>query len=165
MPATEDMIGLREVSMCGPQQRSRWISVSSSVEDDPAVIVTGAAGTGIHTVTLYYLNAAGVELSEDINLNGQTSVATTSTAIYRVQNLRAKVCGTGKTAAGNITLSEHSGTTYKYGYIAFGPDQDATMRMDSPGRENSVCDEYSVFSRWSDKREVCDIYDLSDIRQ
>lgn len=92
---------------------------SSSIEDDPVKADTNV-GTGIHTVTLYYLDAAGAEKTEDINLNGQGVVATVATDIARVQNMRAKVCGTGLAAAGNISLSEHGGTTYKYGYIAIG---------------------------------------------
>jgi hypothetical protein len=93
--------------------------VSSSVEDDPDK-GSAVAGTGIHTVTLYYLDNTFAEKSVDITLNGTAAVATSVSDIYRVQNLRAKVCGTGGKAAGNISLSEHSGTTYKYGYIATG---------------------------------------------
>lgn len=116
---TEDMIA-QGGTYTFPAAQGRMDIVSTSIQDDPAVIVTGAAGTGIHTVTLYYLDNTFTEKSEDINLNGQGVVSTVATDIYRVQNLRAKVCGTGGKAAGDITLSENGGTTYKYGYIATG---------------------------------------------
>jgi hypothetical protein len=100
-----------------PASQSSMDIVSDSAEDDPA---KPAAGTGIHTVTLYYLTNDFTEKSVDINLNGTVAVETSVSDIYRVQNMRAKVCGTGGKAAGNITLSEHGGTTYKYGYILLG---------------------------------------------
>ena len=115
---TEDMIAQGGVYVF-PSAQQQMDIVSSSVEDDPDK-GGSVAGTGIHTVTLYYLDNTFTEKTEDINLNGTSAVATTATDIYRVQNLRAKVCGTGKAAAGNITLSEHGGTTYKYGHIAAG---------------------------------------------
>lgn len=115
---TEDMIAQGGVYVF-PAAAGQMDIVSSSAEDDPAK-AAGGAGTGIHTVTLYYLDASYAEKTEDITLNGTAAVATTATDIFRVNNMRAKVCGTGKTAAGNITLSEHGGTTYKYGYILAG---------------------------------------------
>lgn len=115
---TEDMIAQGGVYTF-PAAQGQMDIVSSNAEDDPAK-AAGGAGTGIHTVTLYYLDSAFNEKTEDINLNGTAAVATTATDIYRVQNMRAKVCGTGGKAAGNITLSEHGGTTYKYGYILAG---------------------------------------------
>jgi len=116
--STEDMIAQGGVYVF-PAAEGQMDIVSSSAEDDPVKANTNP-GTGVHTVTLHYLDDAFTEKTEDINLNGTTAVATTATDIYRVQNIRAKVCGTGGKAAGNITLSEHGGTTYKYGYIATG---------------------------------------------
>jgi hypothetical protein len=115
---TEDMIA-QGATYVFPAAAIQMDIVSSSAEDDPAKADTNP-GTGIHTVTLYYLDASGAEKSVDINLNGTAAVATSVSDIYRVQNMRSKVCGTGGKAAGNITLSEHGGTTYKYGYIALG---------------------------------------------
>lgn len=115
---TEDMIAQGGVYTF-PAAQGQMDIVSSSAEDDPEKADTNA-GTGIHTVTLYYLDNTFAEKSIDINLNGTAAVATSASDIYRVQNMRAKVCGTGGAAAGNITLSEHGGTTYKYGYIALG---------------------------------------------
>jgi hypothetical protein len=86
--------------------------ISTSVEDDPDK--GGAvAGTGIQSVTLYYLTTGFVEKSEDVNLNGVAAATTTATDIYRVIDLHAKTCGTGGSAAGTISLqSVGGGTTY-----------------------------------------------------
>ena len=115
---TEDMIA-QGGQYVWPATQQQMDIVSSSAEDDIAKADTNP-GTGIHTVTLYYLDNTFTEKTEDITLNGTAAVATTATDIYRVNNIRAKVCGTGGSAAGNITLSEHGGTTYKYGYLAIG---------------------------------------------
>jgi hypothetical protein len=93
--------------------------VSSSVEDDPAVAGTGAAGTGAYTVTLYYLDSMWLEKSETITLNGQTAVETVSQDIYRVQNMRVNTTGTGLKPAGGISVKNH-GETITYGFIAAG---------------------------------------------
>ena len=77
--------------------------VSSSVNDT-------AAGTGIQSVTLYYLDDAFAEKTEDITLDGTNVVATAATDIYRVLSLRAKTVGTGGSAAGTITLRHLSDT-------------------------------------------------------
>lgn len=77
--------------------------VSSSAEDDPDK-GSSVAGTGIHTVTLYYLDNTGAAATEDINLNGTGVVTTTAVNILRVNALKAKVVGTGGGAAGTITI-------------------------------------------------------------
>jgi hypothetical protein len=93
---------------------AQQMDIVSSTSDD----VSG--GSGVRTVTLYYLTTTGLEKSEIITMNGVTAQATTATDIYRVNNMRVTTAGAGGKASGNITLSEHSGTTYKYGYIAAG---------------------------------------------
>jgi hypothetical protein len=86
-----------------PASAQQMELVSSSAEDDPD---KGGAtpGTGIHTVTLYYLTNDFTEKTEDINLNGTGVVTTSGSDIYRVQALKAKVVGTGGAAAGTITI-------------------------------------------------------------
>ena len=81
--------------------------VSTSAEDDPVKADTNP-GTGIHTVTLYYLTSNFTEKTEDINLNGTGVVLTAGTDIFRVQALKAKVCGTGGQAAGTIDIRNTS---------------------------------------------------------
>jgi hypothetical protein len=83
--------------------------VSSSVEDDPDK--GGAvAGTGVHTIEIYYLDGDYVEQAETINLNGTAAVATLATNILRIQHIHATVVGTGGYAAGNIDIRHLSDT-------------------------------------------------------
>lgn len=102
-----------------PAAEQQMELISTSVEDDPLKVDGITVGTGVHTVTLYYLNAAGTEKSEDINLNGTAVVTTTATDIYRVQNFRVKVTGTGLKAAGAISLRNLADTPV-YSQIGVG---------------------------------------------
>lgn len=77
--------------------------VSTSIEDDPDK-GAGVPGTGIHTVTIYYLTNDFTEKSEDVNLNGTGVVTTAGSDIFRINSVRAKACGTGGAAAGVISI-------------------------------------------------------------
>lgn len=82
---------------------TQLVVVSSSIEDDPVKADTNA-GSGIWSVRLYYLTKLGVEKSVDVTLNGQAEVALSVADVYRTQNLRLLTSGTGKKAAGNISI-------------------------------------------------------------
>lgn len=90
--------------------------VSTSVEDDPDK-GAGVPGTGVHAVTLHYLNAAGVEFTEDITLNGTTVVTTTAVNIFRVQYFVAKTVGTTGAAVGDVSIRNLADTPV-YGRIS-----------------------------------------------
>jgi hypothetical protein len=92
--------------------------LSSSIEDDP-IKADLAIGTGVHAVTIFYLNAAGVEKSEDVTLNGTGVVATVATDIKRVNAFRSKTVGTAGKAVGNISL-RHISDSPVYGQISAG---------------------------------------------
>ena len=78
--------------------------VSTSANDD-------AAGTGVRTVVLEYLND-DLELSfEVLTLDGLTPVATVANDIRWVQGLHGATFGSGGKAAGNISVT-NGGTTY-----------------------------------------------------
>jgi hypothetical protein len=87
--------------------------VSDSAQDDPAVVVTGAPGTGAWTVTLYYLTTDFVEKTVTVTLNGTAAVAVAAD-IYRVQNMRVTTCGTSGAAVGNLRLATSAPQTYGY---------------------------------------------------
>lgn len=65
-------------------------------------------GSGVQSVTLYYLDDTYTEKTEDITLNGGT-VLTAATKIARVQGFRAKTVGVNAIAAGNIALQSVGG--------------------------------------------------------
>jgi hypothetical protein len=145
--ATWNKIGFRDASTSGvevavspqlsateyifPTSAQHMHVVSSSIEDDPAVIVTGAVGTGAHTITIYYLDGSYNEKSTLVTLNGQGVVSTAdgtpaATDIFRIQNVRVTTVGTGYASAGNITIKNHA-ETETYGYIRAGKTRQRQM--------------------------------------
>lgn len=100
--AVEDVWGAggSYIFPAAPQQMEL---ISSSVEDDPDK--GGAvAGTGIHSVTIYYLDNLYQEQTEDVELNGTGEVTTVATNILRVNKLKAKVVGSSGGAVGTISI-------------------------------------------------------------
>jgi hypothetical protein len=89
--------------------------VSDSAEDDPVKADTNA-GTGAHTVTVYYLDASYAEKTVTVSMNGVAAV-TVATDVFRVQNARVATAGTSLTAVGNISIV---GGATTYGYISAG---------------------------------------------
>lgn len=83
--------------------------VSTSAND-------AAAGTGMQTVFLHYLDTNYNTQSEIITLNGLTPVTTVATNILRVNAFHAQTVGTGGAAAGNISLT-NTAATVTYAYI------------------------------------------------
>ena len=86
--------------------------VSSSASD-------ASGGTGIRTVTLYYLDSTYTAKTEDITLNGTNVVTTSAANLLRVNALKAKTTGTGKAAAGIISIRNLTDTPV-YSAIAVG---------------------------------------------
>lgn len=75
---------------------------STSVDD-------AAAGTGLRTVEIYYLDADYAEHVETITLNGTTPVLTVATNILRVNQMHAATVGSGTIAAGTVSLTAVGG--------------------------------------------------------
>jgi hypothetical protein len=72
-----------------------------------------AAGAGVRTVMLHYLDANYIEREELLTLNGVTPVLTVATNILRVNNLRAVSIGANGVSSGAISLtSVGGGITY-----------------------------------------------------
>jgi hypothetical protein len=90
--------------------------VSSSVEDDADKAI---AGTGVHSIRIYYLTDDFTEKTEDLNLDGTTVVPTIATDIFRINRIRPLTVGTGLKAAGNIDV-RHLDNSPIYTRIAAG---------------------------------------------
>jgi hypothetical protein len=84
-------------------QAQQLAVVSASANDT-------AAGTGIRTVRVRYLNSAGVESVETVTCSGTTRVNLVATDVYRVNNFNAFTAGSTGVAAGNIDLVRQPGT-------------------------------------------------------
>jgi hypothetical protein len=76
-------------------------------------------GTGAITLYITYLDGNYVQHIETIALNGTTTVGTTATDIFRVNNFRCASVGADGKPTGNITLRAFGGGTV-YSYILAG---------------------------------------------
>ncbi len=78
--------------------------VSTSAND-------AAAGTGIRSIDIYYLDASLNPAFETVTMNGVGAVLTVATNIRFIQSVHIATVGANKVAAGTITIS-NGGTTY-----------------------------------------------------
>jgi len=83
------------------------MSVSSSSANDTA------AGTGIRTLDIHYLDGNLDEQVELVTMNGTTPVLTVATDIRFVQCIHMVTFGSGRAAEGNISVT-NGGVTYSY---------------------------------------------------
>lgn len=77
--------------------------VSSNVNDT-------AAGTGVRTVRIYYLDDNYASQQEVVTLNGTTPVNTVATNILRINGFYAETIGSNGTAVGDVSLQNVGGT-------------------------------------------------------
>ena len=82
----------------------------------------GTSTTGALTVRIEYLDADGVEQTEDVTLNGTTIVNTVATNIRFVNDMYTLTVGSNGVAEGNITIRAFGGAvaTDMYNMIALG---------------------------------------------
>lgn len=78
-----------------------------------------AAGTGVRTIIMDYLDGSYNPQQAIITLNGTTPVTTVATNILRINGFHATSVGSGGFAAGNISLT-NIGATITYAYIETG---------------------------------------------
>lgn len=79
-----------------------------------------AAGTGLRTATLVYLDSAGVQKSTTVSLNGTTPVALPENVLF-VQALSGASSGTvGAANTGNISVRDTGGLGKTYAYMPAG---------------------------------------------
>lgn len=91
-----------------------------------------AAGSGVQSVDIHYLDSAGVEQEETIIMAGAVPVLTVGTDLDVIQWIHTRTIGTvGGVAAGNISLRDVGGGTV-YEYIAAGGNQSLTCRYTVP---------------------------------
>lgn len=79
-------------------------TVQSSSGDD------SINGTGIQKIKIGYINTNKVRATEVVEMNGTNPVNTTATDILLIDSFQAFQVGSGKSAAGTITLKSTDGT-------------------------------------------------------
>lgn len=99
--------------------------VSTSAND-------AAAGTGVRQIMIHYLNAALIEQTEIITLNGLTPVLSISTNIRFINDIHSVAVGSGGKAAGDVTIS-NGGIVYAQMSANFNR-QSSSFRMIPAGK-------------------------------
>ena len=87
-----------------PPAPTQMSVVSTSANDS-------AAGTGVRTIIILYLDDQYNQQLTQVTLNGTTPVLTTPTNILRINKVFSASVGSGGSAAGNITIT-NGGNTY-----------------------------------------------------
>jgi len=111
------------------------ISVVSTSAND------AAAGTGIRTFDLHYLDANLARQIETITTNGLTPVLSVATNIRFVECMHMRTYGSGKAAAGIITAS-NGGQVYSQ-IVAGGVRCSSSVRMVPAGKRLMVTSMYA----------------------
>lgn len=129
--------------------------VSTSVNDT-------AAGTGMRTVTVDYLDAAGNPQMEVVTLNGTTPVNTAATNIRFVQSLSSASVGTGGVAVGDVTIYKVGDAATVYCKVAAGGNMSlSAIRMVPNGKTLYLTD--VLMSSSGGKRVVLRLRTTSDM--
>jgi hypothetical protein len=95
-------------------------------------------GTGVWSLTIYYLDADYNEQSVGVTMSDTGGVNTTASNIFRIQNVRTETVGTGYAAAGNISITD-TGAAVTYGYIAAGNNRQRQMVWTVPKGNYVIC--------------------------
>jgi hypothetical protein len=104
--------------------------VSTAAADDGAPV-----GTGARTVSIHYLNAAGIEQNETITMNGTTPVPLTEPNVRFINGLHIVTAGPNGVAAGNITVYKQGAPATVYDRIRVGGTVDLnTAKMIPAGK-------------------------------
>ena len=99
--------------------------VSTAAADDGNPV-----GTGLATIHIHYLDAAGDAQTETVTLEGLTPVALNESNVRFVQTMHALTAGTGHAAAGTITLYKQGSAATIYSQINIGrTGATSTLRM------------------------------------
>ncbi len=80
----------------------------------------GATATGVLSIRIFYLDADGVEQTEDLTMDGVAEVDTIATDIRYINDVCALTVGSNGVAVGNIRWYKKGSNTLVYGMIAAG---------------------------------------------
>jgi hypothetical protein len=118
-----------------PPAAGLQISVKSDSINDTA------AGTGIRTVDVHYLDDSLVRQIETVSMNGTTDVLTVATNIRFIECMHMRTYGSGKVAAG--TILAHVGAQ-NYSEISVGKVRcSSSVRMVPAGKKLFVSSVYA----------------------
>lgn len=107
-----DISPLAQANILYPGDAGLEMSIKSTSADD------AAAGTGIRSVDIHYLDANGVEANLVVVLTGQQEVVISGVPMRWIECVHAQSVGSGYVAAGDITIYNGANTyaVIKAGY-------------------------------------------------
>ena len=100
-----------------PADAGEQMSVISEHAND------ASGNTGVQTLSVSYIDAAGAEQTTIVTMNGTTAVPLTPTDVRFVQEMGALTVGSNTVAEGNIRIYKTSDATLVYNMIAIGGNQ------------------------------------------
>ena len=113
-----------------PDVGEQMTLISSDAGDD------NVTGQGAKIIRVHYIDAAGDEQYEDVEMDGQVEVDTIATDIRFVQELHATSVGTNGAALGNITIYQKGDNTRIYSRVDLGGNMSlVTNRMVPRGKK------------------------------
>jgi hypothetical protein len=129
-----------------PADAGEQMSVISEDANDTS------AGSGVQTLTVSYLDAAGAEQTTTVTMNGTTAVPLTPTDVRFVQDLQSLTVGTGGVADGNIRIYKTSDATLVYSMIATGGNQSLVPSKMVPAGKTLILREWVASESSTNKR-------------
>jgi hypothetical protein len=114
-PVTDHLIWpLEDEALMVPASPGIQMQVASTSGSDTS------DGTGIQQIEIIYLDGNLAQQTEVVTMAGQTPVQTAATDIRFVQCMHCARFGSGKAAAGDITLTDTGSPAIPYSYIPTG---------------------------------------------
>ena len=113
-----------------PADAGEQMSVISEHAND------ASGNTGVQTLTVSYIDAAGAEQTTIVTMNGTTAVPLTPTDVRFVQEMGALTVGSNTVAEGNIRIYKTSDATLVYNMIAIGGEPKLGAAQDGARRQN-----------------------------
>lgn len=100
-----------------PADAGEQMSIISESANDTA------AGTGIRTLTITYIDGSGNEQTTTVIMGGLTEVDLTPSDVRFIQDIQALTVGSTGAAAGNIRIYKKTDNTLVYSMVAIGGNQ------------------------------------------
>lgn len=94
------------------------------------------AGTGINTLDIHYIDAAGDAQSETVTMDGTTEVDTTATDIRFVQHIHARTVGSAGVADGHVKIYKKGSSGLVYNMIHVGGNMSLVPNRMVPAGKN-----------------------------
>jgi len=133
----EDICRLNELSSTPASPASHVLIPTPAAAGEQMTIISqsandSAAGTGIQTVQIDYLDGGGRERTTVETMNGLTGVNLTPNDVSFVQEMGGQTIGSNGVAAGHIRIYQTADPTLVYNMIAAGGNQSLVPHRQVP---------------------------------